>query len=106
MPLDLAELTSTPDGRLFAFYGVGDSTALSQVNPSSGRVVTTTSFSGLPEGAAWALAYRTGDFYLFTSPRGTSVVHRYRPSDASLQEIATLDATIFGAGVSTCAPEF
>jgi hypothetical protein len=50
------------------------------------------------------LRQQLGDFYLFTAPGGSSIVTRFRPSDGSLVQVATLSQTIVGAGVSTCAP--
>ena len=102
--LALAELTGSPDGRLFAYHGVGTSSAIAQVDPDSAQLVANSNLPGLSEGAAWALGYWGGDFYVFTAPTGTSVVHRFRPSEGSVVQVAQLNATIFGAGVSTCAP--
>jgi hypothetical protein len=56
--------------------------------------------------SAYAFAFWGGDFYFFTSMGGgSSTVTRYHPDDDSLKVVATLDRTIVGAGVSTCAPE-
>jgi streptogramin lyase len=104
LSLTLAELTGSPDGRLFAYYGEGTSSAIAQVDPDSTQLVANSDLPGLSEGAAWAFGYWGGDFYIFTAPAGTSVVHRFRPSDRSVVQVAQLNATIFGAGVSTCAP--
>jgi len=54
--------------------------------------------------SALAFAYWGGDFYIFTSPGGPTTVTRYRPSDGTVVEIATLNETVVGAGVSTCNP--
>ena len=64
-----------------------------------------------PQIGGWAFGFWGGDFYLFTAPNNPpppgamSLITRYRPSDGSQTTIATLNETIVGAGVSTCAPQ-
>jgi outer membrane protein assembly factor BamB len=98
--LGLSELSGSPDGRLFAFVG----STVSQVDPSTAGVLATIAVVHLDVGAGWAFAYWGGDFYLFTAPNGSSIVTRFRPSDGSLVQVASLSQIIVGAGVSTCAP--
>ena len=105
--LGRSELTGTRDGRLFAFSL--DTTAgsnLSEIDPTSARVVSSVHLAVGTPNSAWAGAFYGGDFYLFTTPPpgvGTTVT-RYRPADGSLVVVSTLTETVVGAGVSTCAP--
>jgi hypothetical protein len=95
-----SELSGSPDGRLFAFNGT-----VSQVDPSSAAVLATFNAVNLPVGTGWAFAYWGGDFFLFTGQGVSSTVTRFRPTDNSLVNVATLRGeVIVGAGVSTCAP--
>jgi len=102
------ELTGTGDGRLFAFFldSGGGNSHLAEVSKFSGIITQDTV---LPIGLginAFAFAFWGGDFFLFTSDNDfASTVTRYHPADASLKDVATLDARIVGAGVSTCAPK-
>jgi hypothetical protein len=114
-PADIssAELTGTGDGRLFAFYERGASSAIAQLDPSNGRALANDDLTALsqtlPSGTGgWAFAFWGGDFYLFTTdPAGTngSTITRFDPSDGSQTTVATLSELIVGAGVSTCAPQ-
>lgn len=110
IPLGAIELTGTGDGRLFGFSpaSTGSRDAriveLSQADAtvlSDTRVRTTT--------AIWAFAFAHWgeDFYIFTAPGGSTqtTVTRFRPRDDSVVDVATLDTTVVGAGVSTCAPQ-
>jgi hypothetical protein len=104
-----AELTGTGDGRLFAFYATGGSSAIAQVDPSNAVLVGNSNLVNLPQGTGWAFGFWGGDFYLFTTPSLSvptpSLVTRFRPSNGSQTQVATLPSTIVGAGVSTCAPQ-
>jgi hypothetical protein len=113
-----AELTGTGAGDLFAFYALDrgrlcDATtgscpdsAIGQLDKSSGTVTNQAILSGISPGTGWAFGFWGGDFYTFTAPpsSGGTVVHRYRPTDGSVLQVAALDAIVVGAGVSTCAP--
>jgi hypothetical protein len=103
------ELTGTADGRLFGF-GRDDSLPsgfhFSEIDSSNANALSDTIVPVGESGSSWAFAFWGGDFYFFTSiGSGTSVVTRLHPDDGSLSAVATLDRTIVGAGVSTCAPE-
>jgi hypothetical protein len=116
-----AELTGTGDGRLFAFYAQGASSAIAQLDPSTGRAVGNDNLSALPQKlpagvmgmhtSGWAFAFWGNDFYLFTTdltdltPTGGSVVTRFNPADGSQATVTRLPELIVGAGVSTCAPQ-
>ena len=105
-----AELTGTGDGRLFAFYtkniGInsGSPSFIGEINTNTARVVAETAFPTVRLGNGWAFAFWGGDFYMFTAPGAGSDVTRYRPSNGSVNVVATLPTVIVGAGVSTCAP--
>jgi hypothetical protein len=114
-PADIAsaELTGTGDGRLFAFYELGASSAIAQLDPSTGRALGNDDLTALPQmlpsgTSGWAFAFWGNDFYLFTTdPAGTggSIITRFDPADGSQTMVATLPELIVGAGVSTCAPQ-
>jgi hypothetical protein len=103
-----AELTGTGDGRLFAFYTKGPSNGppsyIGEIDTNTAHVVAETPFPTVDQGNGWAFAFWGGDFYMFTAPNGGSDVTRWRPSDNSVSDIASLPTRIVGAGVSTCAP--
>jgi len=109
-PLGKAELTGTGDARLFAF-GVQDTAIvgshLAEIDKSTAMVISDTVLPTVGVGiVAWAFAFWGGDFYFFTSKtNGASTVTRYHPDDGTVADVATLDKTIVGAGVSTCAPQ-
>jgi len=109
LPAVGAELTGTGGGQLFGFYSHTDNngpTFIGEFDKARAVILAETPLPGVVQGNAWAFAFWGGDFYVFTSPDGVaSTVWRYRPSDGSLTNIATLDDLIVGAGVSTCAPE-
>jgi hypothetical protein len=102
------ELTGTADARLFGFGpGIPDS-HLSELDKSNASVISDTlvQLNQNPQ-SAWAFAFWGGDFYFFTTAavQGTTEVHRYTPGGStSPPAVASIDLTIVGAGVSTCAP--
>lgn len=110
-----AELTGTGGARLYAF-GILSSAGysaihLSQIEKRTARVIDDT-FLSLSSGptrvTGWAFAFWGGDFYFFTSTvtTGPTTISRYHPGDAPRAlPLATIPATIVGAGVSTCAPQ-
>jgi hypothetical protein len=98
------ELTSSDDGRLFGYnldeFGAGG--WVIQIDKATAEILETTF---LPVGNSGALAFAQwgGDFYIFTTPGGGgTTVTRYDPDDGSVVEVATLNETVVGAGVSTC----
>lgn len=102
------ELTGTGDGRLFGFgLPAGpQGSRLAEIDPATGQLLSSVELALGNEDSSFAFAYWGGDFYLFTAPSGAaqSDAHRYRPSDASLTWVGKVNATVVGAGVSTCAP--
>lgn len=102
-----AELTGTGDARLFGFFTTSP-VRVAEINKSNGKIASNKALAQVPTPAAWAFSFWGGDFYLYTSPDGTSdsTVTRYRPSDESVDTsyMTNIGFTIVGAGVSTCAP--
>jgi len=109
--INLAELTGTGSGQLFAFYPLDPTnpsisdTAIGEIDKTSAHIIAQSTLSGVSVGSGWAFAFWGGDFYTFTAPSSGSVVKRYRPSDGSIVQVAQISDTIVGAGVSTCAPQ-
>jgi hypothetical protein len=103
-----AELTGTGAGDLFGFWAssTASDSAIVQIDKATARITASTPLPALSLGRGWAFAFWGGDFYTFTAPSTTlTVVHRYRPSDGSLVQVAQLGEEVVGAGVSTCAPQ-
>lgn len=107
-----AELTGNAAGELYGFgVDTTDTTSilhLAQIDKKTAEVLGD-QFIDLNTGGAivraFAVANWGGDFYFFTSlGGGVSKVTRYHPGDPGGTDLATLNATIVGAGVSTCAP--
>jgi hypothetical protein len=110
--LAFGELAGTGDGHLYAFYPTDPTNTMTagsyivEINKSTGAVTAQVFLPDVTQGSAWAFGFWGGDFYMFTSPDGmASIVQRYRPSDGTTTQVATLPSLIVGAGVSTCAPE-
>jgi hypothetical protein len=108
--VDAAELTGTGDGRLFAFSPSLDDggSFLAQIDPATANVVGEDPLPGIVQGEGWAFGFWGGNFYTFTTPspdESTTVVHEFNPDKMTVTTITTLDDTIVGAGVSTCAPQ-
>jgi hypothetical protein len=108
-PINLAELTGTGSGGLFAFWapsgnGVPGS-AISQLDKLTAQETNQSLLPTVTQGSGWAFAFWGGDFYTFTAPTGSTVVQRYNPNDGTVVQVATTNDEIVGAGVSTCAPQ-
>jgi hypothetical protein len=108
-PITMAELTGTRAGDLFGFWAPGGNgstdSAIVQIDKSNASVTNSSALPGVTQGSGWAFAFWGGDFYTFGAPNGTTVVTRFRPSDGSIVQVATIADTVVGAGVSTCAPQ-
>jgi hypothetical protein len=108
-PGHAVELTGTGDGRLYAFGLPTEhkpTATVAEVDEATGTLLSTVQLSVGEPNSSFAFAFWGGDFYLFTAPEpgASSEVTRYRPSDGSLTKVAKVQATVVGAGVSTCAP--
>jgi hypothetical protein len=105
------ELTGTGLGDLWGFFpdlstlgGSSSTPYIGQIDKATGAISGQIMLPTLPSGAsAWAFAFYGGDFFIFLSTTGNTVV--YQVSNGALKT-ATLktDKKIVGAGVSTCAP--
>jgi hypothetical protein len=107
-----SELTGTGGGQLFGFYMTGPgvtAAAIGEIDRTTGQLVAMNDLPGVAIAGGWAFAFWGGDFYTFTAPAGPgtdTVVQRFRPSDGSVVQVATISGlTVVGAGVSTCAPQ-
>jgi hypothetical protein len=105
---DLAELTGTGAGELWAFFAA--------VNPHYGRVDKMTGQVNLDipvpmlgdvSQDAFAFGFFGGVFYVFLSPQGsTTTVYRLDPvGRTAVPVLANTGRIVVGAGVSTCAPQ-
>jgi hypothetical protein len=105
------ELTGSGDGRLFAFSAdsfEGSGSFIAQIDTTTAAVVASTALPSVTQGNGWAFGFWGGDFWMFTATSQdatSSDVTRYRPSDGTVEVVATLPSLIVGAGVSTCAPQ-
>lgn len=100
------ELTSSDDGQLYA-YALGTSSsggAIVRVDKHTAQILETTPLPVGTESSALAFAYWGGDFYMFTSPTGTTqtTITRYSPVSKTTTVVGTLAKTVVGAGVTTC----
>ena len=114
-----AELTGTGTGRLFGFgvdqeaQPVGTTYKLLELDKANAGFLSETPLemsTGNQGIKAWAFAFWGGKFYFFTSSNTQmkqSTVSIYTPGTLPAKPVAsyTVDNTIVGAGVSTCAPE-
>jgi len=102
------ELTGTGDGRLFGLFidsSQGDC-HIAEVDKETGAILSdkVLNFGATP--SSFAFAFWGGDFYVFHAEgQGPTAVTRYRPSDDSLAQVASLPTHVVGVGVSTCAPQ-
>jgi hypothetical protein len=105
-PVGRAELTGTPDGRLFIYWlDPGTGSHLAEVDKATARVIGADALTIGSSRSAFAFAHWGGEFWIFTGEAGAgSQVHRYRITDRSTTLMTTLSVRIVGAGVSTCAP--
>jgi hypothetical protein len=98
------ELTSADDGRLYG-YNLDEGGAggwVIQIDKETAQILEAT-FVPVGNSGSLAFAQWGGDFYIFTSPNGVgTTVTRFDPDDGSVQDVATLNETVVGAGVSTC----
>lgn len=101
------EMTGSGDGRLFGYFldNPGPGGHVVEIEKTSGKILSSTAVSVGVGSAALAFATWGGQFYIFTSPgMGTTDVDRFNPNDGTVTHITTIDVTVVGAGVSTCAP--
>ncbi|GAC1351439.1 MAG: hypothetical protein NVSMB1_04490 [Polyangiales bacterium] len=99
-----AELTGTGSARVFGFFN-HNPIDIAELNKGTGALMTIRSVPGVAIGSGWAFAHWGGDFWLFTSPSGSSQVTQYNLTTGASKVVKSgLGFVIVGAGVSTCAP--
>ncbi len=108
-PIGNAELTGTGDSKLYGFGVASPIIHLAEIDKPTASILSDT-FLTLPTGdtlVAWAFAFWGGNFYFFSAAQeGSSTVSVYTPGGStSTAQVNTIDKTIVGAGVSTCAPQ-
>jgi hypothetical protein len=103
------ELTSTRHG-LWGYFlnypGVGGT--LVEIDKDSAAIRSVTPLSVGTRSSALAVAWWGGDFYIFTTFSEGTEVTRYDPEaggETGVKVVATIEDTIVGAGVATCAPD-
>jgi hypothetical protein len=101
------ELTPTGAGPLYGYFlnypGTGGT--LVKIDTEDGRILETTPLDVGTNSSSLAVAWFNGYFFIFTSKRGGTEVSRYDPKKKETKVVATINQTIVGAGVSTCAPD-
>jgi hypothetical protein len=101
------EMTGSSDGNLYGYFldeSIGDGWVV-QIDKTNATILSSVPVSAGQPGNALAFAFHGGDFFIFTSPGGTTKITRYRPIDGTVdQNFGSLNGTVVGAGVSTCAP--
>jgi hypothetical protein len=98
-----AEITGTGDAHLFGFYA-GNPVIVAEIDKSNAQILSQAQ-PDVTIGSGWAFAFWGGDFWLFTSPSGTSQIDQYRPANGTTSTVVQdIGSNIVGAGVSTCAP--
>ncbi len=105
--LPRCELTGTGDGRLFAFclFESGTGSQIAEIDPQTAKVIADNQLTVGNSSDAFAYAFWGGDFWIFSGPQGATTVTQYDPITFAETSVASLKATIVGAGVSTCAPQ-
>jgi hypothetical protein len=105
--LPRCELTGTGDGRLFAFclFTSGTGSQIAEVDRNTAKVIAINQLAVGDASDAFAYAFWGGEFWIFTGPSKTTTVTEYDPGTLTETNVATINATIVGAGVSTCAPQ-
>jgi hypothetical protein len=99
-----AELTGTGDARLYGFFN-NFQIIIAEIDKQAGNIVSQAPQPSVQIGNGWAFAFWGGDFWLFTSPTGSTQIDRYSPASGTTVTVKTnLGTNIVGAGVSTCAP--
>jgi hypothetical protein len=101
------ELTGTGSGQLFGFYtnAIGSGSHIVQLDPSSAAILIDYPLLIGDPSDAYAFAFWGGAFWVFTGPGMSTTVTRFDPATRTETNVMTLDETVVGAGVSTCAPQ-
>ncbi|HEY1955398.1 MAG TPA: hypothetical protein VGH28_07290 [Polyangiaceae bacterium] len=97
------ELSGTGAGQLFGFCPQGAGGLLVEIDPTTGKVISTHMLAAGSNATSFAFAFWGGDFWIFTG-NGNSTVTKYDPVSQIESDVTTAPIEIVGAGVSTCAP--
>jgi hypothetical protein len=106
-PANAVELTGTGDGRLYGLFidTHAVTAAVGEIDKNTGTVSNIAPFEPGLVIDSFAFAYWGGAFYVFhAAGNGPTTVTRFDPGAGPTQDVATLDNTVVGVGVSTCAP--
>jgi hypothetical protein len=104
--LPRCELTGTGDGRLFAYCLVSSGgSEIAEIDPQTAKVIAVNQLKVGSVNDAFAYAFWGGFFWIFHGPGGSTSVVQYDPQTFAETTVTTLNRTIVGAGVSTCAPQ-
>ena len=104
-PIRPPELTGTGDGRLFGWTpDLSGGSHLYEIDKKSGQILGQNALVIGQPNEAFAFAHWGGEFWIFTAPSGETTVTEFDPATGNETNVTKLQATIVGAGVSTCAP--
>ena len=102
------ELTGTGDGRLYGLFidtNAQFSASIGPIDKTTGDVPSLAPFSTGLTIDSFAFAFWGGAFYVFHAGNGPpTTVTRFDPTTGAKQDVATLNGSVVGVGVSTCAP--
>lgn len=101
------ELTPTGAGPLYGYFlnYPGRGGTLVKIDRMTAKILESTPLPVGTNSSSLAVAWFNGYFFIFTSTRGGTEVTRYDPKKKRTEVVATINQTIVGAGVSTCAPD-
>ncbi len=104
--LPRCELTGTGDGRLFAFCLLANGgSEIAEIDPVTAKITAVNQLKTGSPNDAFAYAFWGGFFWIFHGPGGSTSVVQYDPQSFTETAVTSLNETIVGAGVSTCAPQ-
>lgn len=101
------ELTPTGAGPLYGYFlnYPGRGGTLVKIDTATGDILESTQLNVGTNSSSLAVSWFNGYFFIFTSVPGGTEVNRYDPKQKELKVVGTINQTIVGAGVSTCAPD-
>lgn len=99
-----AELTTTPDGRLFGLFE-GTPFIIAELNRTNGEVMSQTTQSAIgytSDSSHFAFAAYSSDFFLFIGNGSFTDIFLYDSTTQAMTVKKTISNGIVGAGLSTC----
>jgi hypothetical protein len=101
------ELTPTGKKGLHGYFinQPGTGGTLVKIDTDNGQILESTPLPPGSDSSSLAVSWFNGYFFIFTSVFGGTAVNRYDPKKKETKVVDTLNETIVGAGVSTCAPD-